>query len=101
MPTHFEKLFDFLVKAVRLISSAERLKKGKDKMFTLRRLGLAVITLPIALAGYTAIYFVLAGFAEYASIGLLISNLWAVGFGWIVAVTFSKQIIDLVGRLSD
>ena len=75
------------------------MRKGRNKMiYTLRRLGLAVITLPIALAGYSAIYFVLAGFAEYASIGLLISNLWAVGFGWIVAVTFSKQIIDLIER---
>lgn len=67
-------------------------------IYTLRRLGLAVITLPIALAGYSAIYFVLAGLGQYASIGLLISNLWAVGFGWIVAVTFSKQIFDLVER---
>lgn len=74
----------------------------KDKMFTLRRFALAVISLPIALAVYAGIYFglflVSGGFASY---GLMIQNFWAVGFGWVVAVTFSKQIFDLVERLSN
>lgn len=68
-------------------------------MFTIRRFALAILSLPIALAIYAGIYFLLffvgGGFANYE---LLVSNFWAVGFGWIVAVTFSKQIIDLVER---
>lgn len=71
-------------------------------MFTLRRLGLAVITLPIALAGYAGIYFAMFALSNgYASFGLLLNNFWAVGFGWVVAVTFSKQIFDLVGKLGE
>lgn len=71
-------------------------------MFTLRRFALALISLPIALAGYASIYFVMFAVSnEFASIGLLLNNFWAVGFGWIVAVTFSKQIFDLVGKLGE
>lgn len=70
-------------------------------MFTLRRFALALISLPIALAVYAGIYFglfVVSG--EYGSFGLLIQNFWAVGFGWVVAVTFSKQLFDTLERLS-
>ena len=71
-------------------------------MFTLRRFGLALISLPIALAGYAGIYFAMFALSnDFASYGLLIQNFWAVGFGWVVAVTFSKQIFDLVGKLGE
>lgn len=68
--------------------------------YTIRRFGLAVITMPLALVAYGAVYFGLALLANsYASVGLFLSNLVAVGFGWLFAVTFSKQIFDLIGRL--
>ncbi len=68
--------------------------------FTIRRFGLAVVTMPLALVAYGAVYFGLALVANsYASIELFLSNLIAVGFGWLFAVTFSKQIFDLIGRM--
>lgn len=70
-------------------------------MFTLRRFALAVISTPIALAVYAGIYLVLAGWGQYASYGLLIQNFWAVGFGWVVAVTFSKQIFTAIEKLGN
>ena len=71
-------------------------------MFTLRRFALALISLPIALVAYGAVYFGLALVANsYASLGLFVSNLYAVGFGWIVAVTFAKQLLDLVNKLGE
>ncbi len=70
--------------------------------FTIRRFGLAVVTMPLALVAYGAIYFGLALVANsYASLGLYLQNLYAVGFGWLFAVTFSKQIFDFVGRLGE
>jgi len=70
--------------------------------FTIRRFGLAVVTMPLALVAYGAVYFGLALVANsYASVGLFLSNLTAVGFGWLFAVTFSKQIFDFVGRLGE
>jgi len=93
-------VLDLLLEKCKLEVSSKGLGKRKEKMFTLRRFALAVISLPIALAVYAGIYFglflVSGGFASY---GLLIQNFWAVGFGWVVAVTFSKQILDLVGKL--
>jgi len=69
-------------------------------MFTLRRFALAIISLPIALAIYAVVYFGMAlAVSEFASLGMLINNFWAVGFGWVVAVTFSKQILDLIEKL--
>jgi hypothetical protein len=70
--------------------------------YTIRRFGLAVLTMPLALVAYGAVYFGLALLANsYASIGLFISNLYAVGFGWLIAVTFSKQIFDLIGKIGE
>lgn len=71
-------------------------------MFTLRRFVLAVLSLPIVLAIYAGIYFLLFFVGGgYASFGLLLNNFWAVGFGWVVAVTFSKQIFDAIERLAN
>lgn len=70
-------------------------------MFTLRRFALAVITTPIALAVYGLVYFGMALFASYASVGLFVNNLYAVGFGWIVAVTFSKQLLDFINKIGE
>lgn len=70
--------------------------------YTLRRLVLSVITTPIILVIYGGVYFGLALLANsYASIGLFLSNLIAVAFGWIVAVTFSRQIFDFIERAGD
>jgi hypothetical protein len=70
--------------------------------FTLRRFALAVVTTPIILVMYGGLYFGLALLANsYASIGLFLNNLTAVAFGWVIAVTFSKQIFDFVGRLGE
>lgn len=70
-------------------------------IYTIRRFGLAVVTLPIALVAYAVVYFGMAMFAEYASVGLFVNNLYAVGFGWIVSVTFLKQILDFINRIGE
>jgi hypothetical protein len=70
-------------------------------VYTIRRFALAVITLPIALVAYAVVYFGLALFADYASIGLFVNNLFAVGFGWIVSVTFLKQILDFIEKIGE
>lgn len=76
-------------------------KRKRDKMFTIRRFALALITLPIALVVYAVGYVGLGLVANsYFSYGLLIQNFWAVGFGWLVAVTLSKQVFDLIEKLS-
>lgn len=68
--------------------------------FTLRRFGLGLITLPIVAVAYGATYFGLALVANsYASAELYLSNLVAIGFGWVVAVTFSKQIMNAVDKI--
>lgn len=68
--------------------------------YTLRRFALAVATLPIAFVGYGVFYFGLALIADsFASVGLFLSNLTALGFGWVVAITFSKQYLDFINRL--
>ena len=67
--------------------------------YTIRRFGLSLITTPIAVVGYGLVYFGLALLANsYASVGLFLSNSVAVAFGWIVAVTFSRQIFDFIER---
>ena len=67
--------------------------------YTIRRFVLAVMTTPIAVVGYGLIYFGLALVANsHASLGLFLSNAVAVGFGWVIAVTFSKQIFDFIER---
>lgn len=71
-------------------------------IYTARRLALAIVSLPIALVGYGAIYFGLALVANsYASVGLYLQNLYAVGFGWIFAITFAKQILDFVNKIGE
>ena len=67
--------------------------------YTIRRFVLGVMTTPIAIVGYGLIYFGLALVANsHASLGLFLSNAVAVGFGWVVAVTLSKQIFDFIER---
>lgn len=69
-------------------------------MFTARRFALAIITMPFVGVLYGAGYFGLALVANsYASVGLYLSNLVALGFAWVVAVTFSKQILDFVNKI--
>lgn len=71
-------------------------------MFTVRRFGLAMLTLPAMAVIYGVVYFGLALLANsYASLGLYISNVFALGFGWIVAVTFSKQILDFINKIGE
>ena len=71
-------------------------------MFTARRFALAVITLPFVGVLYGALYFGLALVANsYASLGLYLSNLTALAFAWLVAVTFSKQILDFVNKIGE
>lgn len=70
--------------------------------YTIRRFGLAVITLPIAMVAYGVLYFGLALLADtYASVGLYLNNLTALGFGWIVAITFAKQFLDFVNKIGE
>lgn len=72
----------------------------RGKMFTFRRFGLAVVTLPLVGIVYGAGYFGLALVANsYASSELYLSNLVALGFGWVVAVTFSKQILNTIDKI--
>ena len=67
--------------------------------YTIRRFFLAVVTTPLAVVAYGLIYFGLALIANaYASVGLSLSNAVAVGFGWVIAVTFSRQIFDFIER---
>lgn len=69
-------------------------------MFTLRRFIFAVITLPFVAVVYGFAYFGLALVANsYASLGLFLGNLWALGFAWVVAVTFSKQLFNLIEKI--
>lgn len=77
--------------------------KEREKMkYTLRRLALSVVTLPIAMVAYAVMYFGLALLANsYASVGLFVSNLTALGFGWVLAVTFSKQFLDFINRVGE
>jgi formate/nitrite transporter FocA (FNT family) len=71
-------------------------------MFTARRFGLAVLTLPIAGLAYGAVYFGLALVANsYASAELFTSNLTALGISWVVVVTFSKQILDFLDKIGE
>lgn len=71
-------------------------------MFTLRRFVGAVVTMPIVFGLYAVIYFGLGLVANsYASIGLFTQNLYAVGFGWVVAVTFAKQFFNLIEKLGE
>ncbi len=71
-------------------------------MFTARRFALAIITLPFVGVVYGAIYFGLALVANtYASLGLYLSNITALAFGWIIAVTFSKQILDFINKIGE
>ncbi len=73
-----------------------------NKMFTARRFALAIITLPFVGVVYGAIYFGLALVANtYASLGLYLSNITALAFGWIIAVTFSKQILDFINKIGE
>jgi len=49
---------------------------------------------------YGAVYFGLALVANsYASLGLYLGNLVSLGFAWVVAVTFSKQIFNLIEKI--
>lgn len=71
-------------------------------MFTARRFALAIITLPFVGVVYGAMYFGLALVANtYASLGLYLSNITALAFGWIIAVTFSKQILDFINKIGE
>lgn len=71
-------------------------------MFTLRRFALAIITMPFMGVLYGALYFGLALVANsYASLGIYLSNLGALGFGWLIAVTFSRQILDFVNKIGE
>ncbi len=71
-------------------------------MFTARRFALAIITLPFVGVVYGAIFFGLALVANtYASLGLYLSNITALAFGWIIAVTFSKQILDFINKIGE
>jgi hypothetical protein len=71
-------------------------------MFTARRFALAIITLPFVGVVYGAIYFGLALVANtYASLGLYLSNITALAFAWIIAVTFSKQILDFINKIGE
>jgi hypothetical protein len=71
-------------------------------MFTLRRFAGAVITMPIVFGIYAVIYFGLGLVANsYMSIGLFTQNLYAVGFGWVIAVTFAKQFFNLIEKLGE
>lgn len=70
--------------------------------YTIRRLGLGVLTAPVAVVAYGFVYFGLALLANsYASLGLFLSNAVAIGFGWVFAVTFSKQILDFVAKVGE
>ena len=69
-------------------------------MFTFRRFVFAIVTLPFMAVAYGAVYFGLALVADsYASLGLFLGNLVSLGFAWIVAVTFSKQIFNLIEKI--
>ena len=71
-------------------------------IYTARRFALAIITLPAMAVAYGAIYFGLALLANsYASLGLYLSNVYALAFGWVIAVTFSKQILDFVNKIGE
>ena len=71
-------------------------------MFTARRFLLGVVTAPFVGVVYAGIYFGLALVANsYASLGILMGNLWALGFAWILAVTFSKQIFDFAEKAGE
>ena len=71
-------------------------------MYIVRRFGLALITMPAVFVVYGLVYFGLALLANsYASIELFTSNLTALGFGWLVAVTFSKQVLDFADKIGE
>jgi hypothetical protein len=71
-------------------------------MFTARRFALAIITMPFVGVVYGAIYFGLALVSNsYASLGLYLSNITALAFGWVIAVTFSKQILDFLDKIGE
>jgi hypothetical protein len=51
---------------------------------------------------YGVLYFGLGLIADtYASVGLYLENLEALAFAWLIAVTFSKQILDFVNKIGE
>jgi hypothetical protein len=70
--------------------------------FIVRRFIASVVSLPFALGLYGLVYFGLALVANsYASVGLFAQNCYAVGFAWVVAVTFAPQFLKLVDKVSE
>lgn len=70
--------------------------------YTLRRFGLSLVTLPVALVAYWFIYSGLGIVANsFASAELFADNLFAIAFSWVVVVTFSKQILDFAERIGN
>ena len=70
--------------------------------FVIRRFVASVVTLPFALGLYGLVYFGLALLANsYASVGLFAQNCYAVGFAWVVAVTFAPTLLKVVDRVTE
>jgi hypothetical protein len=71
-------------------------------IYTIRRLAVSLATLPVAFAGYGVIYFGLALVANsFASVENYVGNLTAIGFAWVITITFSKQILDTINRIGE
>lgn len=69
--------------------------------YVIRRFVFGIVTLPIAFAGYGLVYFGLGLLSEFggASVTAYLYNLTAIGFGYVVVVTFMPQVLGLVDKV--
>lgn len=68
-------------------------------IYGIRRFVVSLVTMPFALGLYGLVYFGLALLADsYASIGIFLANCWALGFAWVVALTFAPILLRIVDK---
>ena len=70
--------------------------------FIIRRAVFAVITMPVVFVAYGVVYFGLGLLASTntASVPAYLENLWAIGFVWILFITFATQIWNWTERIT-
>ena len=74
----------------------------KKYKYEIRRAIFAIVTLPLAFAGYGVVYFGigLLTATNTASVPAFLENLWAIGFAWVVCFTLATQIIKWGERIT-
>lgn len=70
--------------------------------FIIRRAVFAVITMPVAFVAYGVVYFGLGLLTatNTANVPAYLENLWAIGFVWVLFITFATQIWSWTERVT-